>query len=454
MQILTTLAALDEKLAECSAAASDNALRDVFSSFRMDVSKDVPPDPFGQEYLDVQMAFYQRLAGKAYVPENEVSYLDVQQGARRPFPFSSGNAQLAGEHMIALGFLLRSIQVPQGGRIIEFGAGWGNTSIALAQLGYRVTVVDIEKRFCDVISLRAAQLGLDVEVVHGDFFSAENITEPYDAALFYECFHHCSDHVRLLKALKSAVKPHGRVYFGAEPIVDDFPIPWGVRTDGESLWAIRSNGWLELGFRTDYFVEILRRSGWSAEKRTIADRGWMSVWEATRADVAMTVSFPADDHRLQTQVGAKHGGNIVLERATGGYGLFGPYTSLDTGEWTLRVYFDESVAKSGRALIDVSSDNGTAQLAAVEVDLENVVGGVLELKLSLTRPVSAVEARLVCLRSVSGAISAIDFRREGVVASLASARVMPDVRRRLGAMLRCMLRVARASDTSIGGGRR
>ena len=414
MQTLSTLAALDEKLAECSAAASDDALRRVFSSFRMDISRNVPADPFGQAYLDAQMEFYRHLAGKTYVPENEVSFLDAELGARIPFPFCNGNAELAGEHMICLGFLLRNIRVPQGGRIIEFGAGWGNTSIALAQLGYRVTVVDIEKRFCDLISLRAAKLGLDIEVIHGDFFSAETITEPYDAALFYECFHHCSDHVRLLKALKSAVKPEGRIYFGAEPVVDDFPIPWGVRTDGESLWAIRSNGWLELGFRTDYFVEVLRRSGWSAKKYTIADRGWMSVWEATRNDVATTLSFPATDSRLQTQVGVKSGEHIVLHGADRGYGLFGPYISLPPGKWVLRVYFDTTVAKSGRAVIDVSSDQGTKRIASTKVNLADIKGGMLELKMPLKHHASTVEARLLCRGPVSGAITAIDFHCEGV----------------------------------------
>lgn len=414
MQTLTTLAALDEKLAECDVASSDDVLRGVFASFRMDISKNVPSDPFGPEYRDVQMEFYRHLAGKPYLPENEVTLLDAEYGARIPFPFRSGNAELAGEHMIALGFLLRNIKVPPGGRIIEFGAGWGNTSIALAQLGYRVTVVDIEKRFCDVIALRAEKLGLDIEVIHGDFFHAESIAEPYDAALFYECFHHCSDHVRMLKALKTAVKPEGRVYFGAEPIVDDFPIPWGVRTDGESLWAIRTNGWLELGFRTDYFVEILRRSGWSAKKHTIAERGWMSVWEATRSDVVMRLSFPATDSRLQTQVGVKRDGLVVLDRAKGGYGLFGPYIALPPGKWTVRIHFDPSVKKAGRAKIDVTADYGTARLAATKIDLAKVKGDELELTMKLTREAAAVEARLLCLDSVGGAISAIEFLREGV----------------------------------------
>ena len=85
-----------------------------------------------------------------------------------------------------------------------------------------------------------------VNAVNADFMWAETVEDPFDAAVFFESFHHCSDHMRLLRALRQAVKPDGRAYFAAEPILPDFPIPWGLRMDGESLWAIRSNGWMEL----------------------------------------------------------------------------------------------------------------------------------------------------------------------------------------------------------------
>lgn len=38
------------------------------------------------------------------------------------------------------------------------------------------------------------------------------MTEQLDAALFFECFHHCSDHTRLLRGLHSVVKPTGTLY--------------------------------------------------------------------------------------------------------------------------------------------------------------------------------------------------------------------------------------------------
>jgi SAM-dependent methyltransferase len=166
--------------------------------------------------------------------------------------------------------------------VLEFGFGWGNSTIALALSGLRMTAVDIESDFCDLLKLRARRHEVDIAVINDDFMWAERATEPFDAAIFFESFHHCSDHMRLLRALQTTVKPGGRIYFGAEPIVVDFPIPWGLRMDGESLWAIRANKWLELGFNESYFREALARTGWIAIKHVIPGLGWASVFEAVR----------------------------------------------------------------------------------------------------------------------------------------------------------------------------
>jgi hypothetical protein len=81
-----------------------------------------------------------------------------------------------------------------------------------------------------------------------------------------------------------SVKPGGHVYFAAEPITADFPLPWGLRMDGESLWAIRGNGWMELGFNENYFREVLARTGWTAEKLLYPDLAWAAVWKARRLE--------------------------------------------------------------------------------------------------------------------------------------------------------------------------
>src|SRR5208282_2947790 len=99
-----------------------------------------------------------------------------------------------------------------------------------------------------------------------DFSWMERTDRKFDAAIFFECFHHCSDHLGLLRGLSRAMGDDGKLFFAAEPISADFAMPWGLRLDGGSLWAIRKNGWLELGFREDYFLAALRATGWRAAK--------------------------------------------------------------------------------------------------------------------------------------------------------------------------------------------
>lgn len=137
MQIISNLAELDAKLAECDAALkeSDDAMRQVFATFRMDFSTGLPPDPFSEDYRNVQMSLYERIAGKSYTPENEKTKFNVQAAMHRPFPYYTTSCTTAGSHLAAIGFLLQSLNVASGSRVIEFGAGWGNTTMALALVG-------------------------------------------------------------------------------------------------------------------------------------------------------------------------------------------------------------------------------------------------------------------------------------------------------------------------------
>ncbi len=133
-------------------------------------------------------------------------------------------------------------------------------------MGYDVTAVDIEQRFVDLIEHRCRSLQTPPKTICGDFFNDQALSKTYNAVLFYECFHHCSDHIRLLKLLRNTVSPEGIIVFASEPIIESFPMPWGLRLDGESLWAVRQCGWLELGFKESYFRDAMCRTGWIVEK--------------------------------------------------------------------------------------------------------------------------------------------------------------------------------------------
>ena len=140
MQVIRSIEELDAKIEECNRAEaqSDDAMRAVFGSFRMDPPGGLPPDPFSESYRQAQLALYRDVAGRSYDTANEVTAFDIEAALRRPFPFSTGSSVTTGEQLMAVGWLIRAMALPPGSRIVEFGPGWGNTTLALARLGHHV----------------------------------------------------------------------------------------------------------------------------------------------------------------------------------------------------------------------------------------------------------------------------------------------------------------------------
>jgi ubiquinone/menaquinone biosynthesis C-methylase UbiE len=287
-RVVRTLEGLDIELKELDrlAAISDDALRDGFLQFRMEIAQTMPADPWSPEYRAKVFELYEFLHGQPYSPSNEVNEFDIELHVHKPFPFSTGSAVTVGTHLIGIGHVIRTLDLPMGSKVLELGPGWGNTTLALAQMGHQVTAIDIEANFVKLITARAARVGASIDARQGDFSLIKEIEPGYDAVLFFECFHHAANHLDVLASLDRVVKPGGKVLFAAEPIVDNFPYPWGLRLEGESLWAIRKNGWFELGFQTAYFEAALARYGWTASHVNCAESPWGAVIVARRASEA------------------------------------------------------------------------------------------------------------------------------------------------------------------------
>jgi 2-polyprenyl-3-methyl-5-hydroxy-6-metoxy-1,4-benzoquinol methylase len=311
IEVLSSLDALDRKLEEVDAAwaISDDAMREVFQGFMMGAPTGLPSDPFSGAYADAQLAFYGKVAARPhYDVENELSGFPTDPN--RPFPYYTQSSATVAAHLIALGFIIKTMALPAESTILELGAGWGNTTIALAQMGYDVTAIDIEPNFVDLIRTRAERMSLAVDVRQMVFLEVDHLDRRFDAVLFYESFHHCSDHRELVRKLAEMINPEGRVFFAAEPIDESFVMPWGVRTDGESLWAIRRNGWLELGFQESYFLRMLSREGWIVDKHVTDATHLGVIFEARRANGSYEIGsfvMPPDERESWTEPDAPGG---------------------------------------------------------------------------------------------------------------------------------------------------
>lgn len=262
---ITSLEALDAELLEVDKAfaISDDAGRARLSSWIYRPNVVFPFDPYSLEYSGAQMAAYLELSGRsAYdVASSEHTAFDLEAAKRKPYPYFTHSPNSVGNQLILQGAVIRSLDLPVGSTVVEYGPGWGNLTMHLALMGYSVTAVEIEADFVQLIEHRAKQLGVQVDLVQSDMLDYRP-KEPVDCALFFESFHHCVDHHRLLRNLEQVVKPSGMLVFGAEPI-GNYPYPWGfVRNDGLTIWSIRKQGWFELGFDTSYFLRTLLRFGW------------------------------------------------------------------------------------------------------------------------------------------------------------------------------------------------
>lgn len=225
----------------------------------------MPDDPFSEAYARTQWDLYRRISQRdTYNTSNEATELDVASAIKSPYPYSTGSAFQVADQLAACSFIIRTLRPTRRMKVVEFGTGWGNLTLQFVMLGLDMTAVEVDSGLAEL--LRRRSMGYDnLEVVVSDMLAFEPGESTYDIAVFFESFHHCSDHLAMLSKLRSMVTTGGIVAFAGEPI-SSFRYPWGLRLDGLSLFCTRTYGWLELGFDNRYFALALRRTGWTAER--------------------------------------------------------------------------------------------------------------------------------------------------------------------------------------------
>jgi SAM-dependent methyltransferase len=268
------LSELDAELARATALmrSDPDEARALLGAFTVVPPTTPPVDPFSAVYREWTWDLYRAISGRAsYDTANETSPFDLPAALARPFPYQTGSLALVGRDLAARGHLLdclAGVAPSRAGalRVIEFGPGWGNLTQDMVATGLEVTAVELDEKFCRLIQNRCEGPGR-LTVVQGDMLSFVT-AEPFDAAVFFESFHHCAEHLSMLRRLHDIVRPGGTVLFAAEP-VQRMEYPWGPRLDGLSVWSSRTHGWLELGFDIGYFDHALSRTGWVGQRVTL-----------------------------------------------------------------------------------------------------------------------------------------------------------------------------------------
>jgi len=235
--------------------------------------KITPPrcSPHSREYRGFWESTHYAILGEAYDARRHEKYdFELSQLIEKPYSYTSQEPSIIANQMRDWANILEAIGLPAGSRILEMGAGWGNTSLLLAQSGLEVSVLDINPLYLQLINERSHRLGLHINTIESEFLDIVKIGERYDAILFYESFHHSIDHAKLLDALKDCLVPNGRICFAGEPIIENAPYPWGLNPAGEALFQMHCHGWMELIFDKTYFEQLIDSLGFTLQWRAFA----------------------------------------------------------------------------------------------------------------------------------------------------------------------------------------
>ncbi len=251
-------------------------------------------DPLGTPYRDQQLALWRAITGRSDYQHDraeetpEVARLDP---IRRPGLYSANDAMVAGDHLMAMGHILKisGLTARQRPRILEYGAGFGQIALTFARIGFSVETVDISAHYCNAVAASSEHYKVDLTPYIGTFgYNPAGQSHAYDLVFFYESFHHCLDFQSLVHRLAELLKPGGKVLLAGEPIVtnapDIMPYPWGIRLDGENIAVTHARGWMELGFQEEFLVRLFETAGFRFAKHPCVNSHYATVYEFVRPE--------------------------------------------------------------------------------------------------------------------------------------------------------------------------
>jgi 2-polyprenyl-3-methyl-5-hydroxy-6-metoxy-1,4-benzoquinol methylase len=239
-------------------------------------------DPFSAVYAHRVLEQWKRVSGLADYAvglECDTNVVADERQLRYLYPYSSRDTRFIAEYWLGVYAAIKLLADAPNTTVIEYGVGWGNMTCALLQSGYNVTAIDIDEKWLRLAEMRADQMFVrpGLRTHHGVFGDMPPGSDQYGAVIFYECFHHALAHDEVIRRIVARLAEGGLIILAAEAIYPNYPVEWGLRQDGHSLWAIRRFGWMELGFGEDYIIRLMRRHNLALSKHTCPAAAAFSV---------------------------------------------------------------------------------------------------------------------------------------------------------------------------------
>lgn len=125
--------------------------------------------------------------------------------------------------------------------VLDLGCGPGFYAESFAGRGHRVTAVDISGPAIAYAKDRAAQIGYDIEYIHGNFLQIHRENEFDLVIMIYNMFSSLLPHERkqLLSAVRKALKPEGKFVFDVlnDKNMEDKIPPASWSASEKSFWC-------------------------------------------------------------------------------------------------------------------------------------------------------------------------------------------------------------------------
>ena len=123
-----------------SAALNVDVFRNIaqVGAFALPDGFDLWMDPRSDGYRAQQLALWSAITqrtGYNPVADEDTPEIAHADAILRPAFYSTGNTFVAGDHLMALGHLLRQSGLKAGDRALEYGAGFGQIALAFARTG-------------------------------------------------------------------------------------------------------------------------------------------------------------------------------------------------------------------------------------------------------------------------------------------------------------------------------
>lgn len=230
-----------------------------------DVRIDTALDPFSAEYFGQQQALYEEMAGRGLdQTTGEMTALDVDEHVAGSNPLNLTDVRHVCKHARAVLTAVMMADLPPGASVLDAGCGWGLSSEVMAFCGAKVTGVDINPRFAELVRRRAERLGLPVRAECCGFDRFDT-PERFDLLFFYECLHHSLRPWETLGRLGRLVRAGGKVVMAGEPVNAVWWPHWGLRLDAVSVYCVRKFGWWESGWTPEFITACFARAGFRLE---------------------------------------------------------------------------------------------------------------------------------------------------------------------------------------------